>query len=79
MQVNLKPECPASRDKASRIHLKNRILVQDRGGAEFKTGGMLLYVKDLRPTMKIKLGGSSRNAGKRGTNPAKRREAKRHF
>jgi hypothetical protein len=43
-------------------------LVQDRGGAEFQTGGILLYVEDLRPTMKIKLGGSSRNAGKLGTN-----------
>jgi len=32
-----------------RIHLKNRILVQDRGGAEFKTGGILLYVEDLKP------------------------------
>ena len=54
-----------------RTHLKNRILVQDRGGAEFPplsgaslliksslwvvTGGILLYVEDL----------------KRGTNPAK--------
>ena len=38
-----------------------------------------MYVEDLRPTMKIKIGGSSRNAGKHGTNPAKRREAKRHF
>ena len=38
-----------------RTHLKNRILVQDRGGAEFQTGGILLYVEDL----------------KRGTNPAK--------
>ena len=63
----------------NRTHLKNRILVQDRGGAELLTGGILLYVEDLRATTKIKLGGSSRNAGKRGTNPAKRREAKRHF
>jgi len=46
---------PALRDEASRTHLKNRILVQDRGGAEFQTGGILLYVEDL----------------KRGTNPAK--------
>jgi hypothetical protein len=29
-------------------HLKNRILVQDRGGAEFKTGGILLYVEDFK-------------------------------
>jgi GNAT superfamily N-acetyltransferase len=27
--------------KVSRTHLKNRILVQDRGGAEFQTGGIL--------------------------------------
>jgi hypothetical protein len=33
----------------------NRILVEDRGGAEFKTAGIRLYVEDL----------------KRGTNPAK--------
>jgi hypothetical protein len=54
-----------------RTHLKNRFLVQDRGGAEFsrfaglpagsnplcgsKTAGLLLYVEDF----------------KRGTNPAK--------
>jgi hypothetical protein len=38
-----------------RTLLKNRILVQDRGGAEFKTGGILLYVEDF----------------KRGPNPAK--------
>ena len=31
-----------------RTHLKNRILVQDRGGAEFKTGGILLYVEDFK-------------------------------
>ena len=39
-----------------RSRLKNRILVQDRGGAEFQTGGLLLYVEDL----------------KRGTNPAEK-------
>ena len=31
-----------------RTHLKNRILVQDCGGAEFKTGGILLYVEDFK-------------------------------
>ncbi|MGD8521978.1 MAG: hypothetical protein PVF56_12605 [Desulfobacterales bacterium] len=31
-------------------------MVQDRGGAEFQTGGILLYVEDL----------------KRGTNPAEK-------
>jgi hypothetical protein len=31
-----------------RTYLKNRILVQDRGGAEFQTGGILLYVEDLK-------------------------------
>jgi len=39
-----------------RTYLKNRILVQDRGGAELYTGGILLYVEDL----------------KRGTNPAEK-------
>jgi len=34
--------------KLSRSQLKNRILVQDRGGAEFQTGGILLYVEDLK-------------------------------
>ena len=37
-----------SRTKIIRSHLKNRILVQDRGGAEFQTGGILLYVEDLK-------------------------------
>jgi hypothetical protein len=37
--VNMRP---------TRIHLKNRILVQDRGGAKFQTGGILLYVEDLK-------------------------------
>ena len=32
----------------SRIRLKNRILVQDRGGAEFQTAGNLLVVEDLK-------------------------------
>jgi hypothetical protein len=46
---------PHPRQNYTRIHFKNRILVQDHGGAEFHTGGILLYVEDL----------------KRGTNPAK--------
>ena len=57
-------------EKVTRIHLKNRILVQDCGGAEFETGGILLYVEDLRPSRYIRSDGESRNAGKRGTNPA---------
>jgi len=32
----------------TRTHLKNRILVQDRGGAEFKTAGNLLVVENLK-------------------------------
>jgi hypothetical protein len=32
----------------TRSRLKNRILVQDCGGAEFKTAGILLYVEDLK-------------------------------
>jgi hypothetical protein len=32
----------------TRTHLKNRILVQDRGGVEFKTAGNLLVVEDLK-------------------------------
>jgi len=35
-------------DSVFRTYLKNRILVQDRGGAELKTGGILLYVEDLK-------------------------------
>jgi hypothetical protein len=31
-----------------RTYLKDRILIQDRGGAEFKTGGILLYVEDFK-------------------------------
>jgi len=32
----------------ARSHLKNRILVQDRGGAEFQTAGNLWVVEDLK-------------------------------
>jgi hypothetical protein len=32
----------------TRTHLKNRILVQDRGGAAFKTAGNLLAVEDWK-------------------------------
>jgi len=32
----------------NRRHLKNKILVQYRGGAEFQTGGILLYFEDLK-------------------------------
>jgi hypothetical protein len=31
-----------------RSHLKNRILVQGRGGAECQTGGILEYFEDLK-------------------------------
>jgi hypothetical protein len=32
----------------NRRHLKNKILVQYRGGAEFRTGGILQYFEDLK-------------------------------
>jgi len=32
----------------SRSHLKKRILVQVRGGAEFKTAGILKYFEDFK-------------------------------
>jgi hypothetical protein len=35
-------------EQLTRTHLKNRILVQDRGGVEFIAGGILLYVEDLK-------------------------------
>jgi hypothetical protein len=47
-------QSPAIRDpghlaiRVFRTYLKNRILVQDRDGAEFKTGGILLYVEDFK-------------------------------
>jgi len=31
-----------------RSHFKNRILVQNRGGAVFQTGGILKYFEDLK-------------------------------
>jgi hypothetical protein len=31
-----------------RSHLKKRILVQVRGGAEFKTAGILMYFEDFK-------------------------------
>jgi hypothetical protein len=34
--------------KIARSHLKNRILVQGRGEAEFETGGILQYFEDLK-------------------------------
>jgi hypothetical protein len=43
-------------------------LVQVRGGAEFKTAGILTYFEVFRPTNKNKFDGSSSYAGKRGTN-----------
>jgi hypothetical protein len=45
-------------------------LAQGRGGAELQTGGILEYFEDLRPTKRVGSDGPSRNAGKRGTNPA---------
>jgi hypothetical protein len=42
-----------------RTHLKNRILVQDHGGAEFKTAGILLYVEDFKR-------GSNKDIGPKG-------------
>jgi len=35
--------------KSIRTHLKNRILIPDRGGAEFQTAGNLWVVEDLKP------------------------------
>jgi hypothetical protein len=34
--------------QAIRTYLKIRVLVQDRGRAYFQTGGILLYVEDLK-------------------------------
>ena len=36
-------------DLISASHLKKRILVQDRDGSGFQTGGIRLYVEDLKP------------------------------
>jgi ribosomal protein L11 methyltransferase len=36
------------RNQQTRSHLKNRILVQGRGGAEFKTAGILPYFEDFK-------------------------------
>jgi len=33
---------------ASGSYLKKRILVQDQGGRNFQTGGILLYFEDLK-------------------------------
>jgi len=35
-------------DNCAGRHLKKRILVQNRGGTEFKTAGNLLVVEDLK-------------------------------
>ena len=39
-----------------RSHLKNRILVPDRGGAEFQTADNLLVVEDLKRGTNKELG-----------------------
>ena len=39
---------PKDSFEMARSYLKNRILVQDRGGVEFKTAGNLLVVEDLK-------------------------------
>jgi hypothetical protein len=39
-----------------RSHLKNRILVQNCGGAVFQTGGILLYFEDLKQGTNKKFG-----------------------
>jgi len=31
-----------------RDHFKNKVLVQDRGGAEFQSGGILQYFEELK-------------------------------
>jgi len=40
--------CMVSCHIFTRTNFKNRILVQDRGGAEFQTAGNLLVVEDLK-------------------------------
>ena len=47
MDLDLGPKICLKKDFI-RTYLKNRILVQDCGGAEFQTGGILLYVEDLK-------------------------------
>jgi hypothetical protein len=55
-----------------KTYLKNSILVQDRGGAEFRTGGILLYVEDLERDTNKDIGSKdifemgSRNSGEGG-------------
>jgi hypothetical protein len=41
---------------ATRSHLKKRILVQVRGGAEFKTAGILTYFEDFKPGTNKEIG-----------------------
>jgi hypothetical protein len=40
----------------TRSHLKNRILVQGQGGAEFKPAGILKYVEDLKREPNAEIG-----------------------
>jgi len=39
---------PTDSSPLLRSHVKNRVLVQDRGGAEFQTAGNLLVAEDLK-------------------------------
>ncbi len=53
----------------ARTYLKNKILVQDCGGAEFKTAGILLYVEDLkRSTNPAEKGGRPKDIFEIGSN-----------
>jgi len=55
--------------RLSITHLKNRILVQDRGGAEFQTAGNLLVVEDLkRGTHPAEKGGTPKDIFEMGSN-----------
>jgi hypothetical protein len=71
---------PDSKDtRLIRTYLKNRILVQNRGGAEFSSvvglpAWSLIFVGH-KPQVRLR----RIEDLKRGINPAKRREAKRHF
>jgi hypothetical protein len=40
----------------TRSYLKKLILVQDQGGREFQTGGILLYFEDLERTPNADIG-----------------------
>jgi hypothetical protein len=56
MRNSLQPLALMGPMRSLRSHLKKRILVQVRGGAEFKTAGIFKYFEDFKRGSNKKIG-----------------------